>query len=101
MLPNATASSIDLAARHIITNSGYGDAFTHRLGHSLGIKAHESPYLHRGNTGTRLRKGMVFTAEPGVYVMGEFGVRTEDVLVVIEEGAENISGGFARGAWEP
>ena len=56
--------------------------FTHRLGHSIGIKAHESPYLNKGNFGTRLRPGMVFTAEPGVYVLNNFGIRHEDILVV-------------------
>ncbi|KAH7085245.1 peptidase M24 [Paraphoma chrysanthemicola] len=103
MQTNATAASVDIAARDIITQAGYGAQFTHRLGHSLGIKAHESPYLNKGNTGVRLRPGMVFTSEPGVYVLGEFGVRHEDILVVREEGeeAENISGGFSRSAWEP
>ncbi|KAF2657388.1 peptidase M24 [Lophiostoma macrostomum CBS 122681] len=102
MVPNNTAADVDLAARHIIETAGYGEQFTHRLGHSLGIKAHESPYLNQGNVWTRLRPGMVFTAEPGVYVTNEFGVRHEDVLVVREDGeAENISGGFAVSAWEP
>lgn len=102
MVLNATAASVDLAARGIIEGAGYGKQFTHRLGHSIGIKAHESPYLNKGNFATLLRPGMVFTSEPGVYVLNEFGVRHEDVLVVREEGeAENISGGFARSPWAP
>lgn len=102
MRPNATAASVDIAARTIIDNAGYGEYFTHRLGHSLGIKAHESPYLNKGNFGARLRPGMAFTSEPGVYVLGQFGVRHEDILVVQEDGeAENISGGFAVSPWEP
>jgi Xaa-Pro aminopeptidase len=102
MKPNATAASVDIAARSIIETAGYGDAFTHRLGHSLGIKAHESPYLNKGNFDAILRPGMVFTSEPGVYVLNEFGVRHEDILVVREDGdAENISGGFATSPWAP
>ncbi|KAF2638901.1 peptidase M24 [Massarina eburnea CBS 473.64] len=102
MKADATAASVDIAARNIIEAAGYGKQFTHRLGHGIGIKAHESPYLNKGNHIDVLRPGMVFTSEPGVYVWNEFGVRHEDVLVVRGEGdAENISGGFAVGPWEP
>lgn len=102
MMANNTAAAVDIAARNIIDAAGYGDQFTHRLGHGLGIKAHENPYLNKGNFEAILRPGMVFTAEPGVYVMGRFGVRHEDVLVVREdEEAENISGGFAKSPWQP
>ncbi|KAF2738620.1 peptidase M24 [Polyplosphaeria fusca] len=102
MVPNATAASVDIAARTVIEDAGYGEYFTHRLGHSLGIKAHESPYLNKGNVASKLRPGMVFTSEPGVYVLGKFGVRHEDILVVKDDGeAENISGGFAKNPWTP
>ncbi|KAF1938271.1 peptidase M24 [Clathrospora elynae] len=102
MVPNGTAAAVDIAARDVIQAAGYGDYFTHRLGHSIGIKAHESPYLNKGNLGAVLRPGMVFTAEPGVYVLNEFGVRHEDVLVVRKDGeAENISGGSAKSPWKP
>lgn len=100
--PNSTAASVDIAARNIISSAGYGPMFTHRVGHGIGIKAHESPYLNRGNHGTKLRARMVFTDEPGVYILGKFGVRHEDVYLVKEEGeAENLSGGEAKGPWEP
>ncbi|KAJ4377487.1 hypothetical protein N0V83_000312 [Neocucurbitaria cava] len=102
MVAKGTAAAVDIAARDVIEAAGYGDYFTHRLGHSIGIKAHESPYLNKGNFGAVLRPGMVFTAEPGVYVLDKFGVRHEDVLVVRENGdAENISGGFAKSPWDP
>ncbi|KAF1957402.1 peptidase M24 [Byssothecium circinans] len=102
MRANATAASVDISAREIIKAAGYGKQFTHRLGHSIGIKAHESPYLNKGNRAAKLRPGMVFTSEPGVYVLNEFGVRHEDVLIVQNEGeAENISGGFAASPWDP
>jgi Xaa-Pro aminopeptidase len=100
--PNSTAASVDMAARGIISAAGYGPEFTHRVGHGIGIKAHESPYLNKGNHGTKLRAGMVFTDEPGVYILGKFGVRHEDIYLVREDGeAENLSGGEAKGPWEP
>jgi Xaa-Pro aminopeptidase len=100
--PGQTAASVDLAAREVISDAGYGRYFTHRVGHGIGIKAHESPYLHRGNNGTVLRAGMVFTSEPGVYLEGRFGVRTEDVFLVKESGEpECLSGTRAAGPWEP
>jgi Xaa-Pro aminopeptidase len=102
MVPNNTAACVDIAARNVIEAAGYGEYFTHRLGHSIGIKAHESPYLNKGNFGAILRPGMVFTAEPGVYIINKFGVRHEDVLLVKEDGeAENLSGGFAQSPWHP
>ena len=84
-VPNATAASVDIAARDIIMKAGYGKHFTHRVGHGIGIKAHESPYLHKGNTGVRLRENMTFTSEPGIYLEGKFGVRHEDVFMVRAE----------------
>ena len=101
---NSTAAAVDLAARRVIEDAGYGETFTHRVGHGIGIKAHESPYLHKGNVGAVLREGMVFTLEPGVYLEGEFGVRHEDVVVVGPEGkgtGEVISGWRAVDAWNP
>lgn len=100
--PNSTAASVDIAARNIITWTGYGQYFTHRVGHGIGIKAHESPYLNKGNTESILRPGMTFTNEPGVYLIGKFGVRHEDVYLVKEDGeAEDLSGGEAKGPWDP
>jgi Xaa-Pro aminopeptidase len=102
MVPNGTAAAVDIAARNLIDGAGYGKYFTHRLGHSIGVKAHESPYLNKGNLASILRPGMLFTAEPGVYVLNKFGVRHEDVLLVKQDGeAENISGGFAVSPWTP
>ncbi|CAO2649376.1 Nn.00g067610.m01.CDS01 [Neocucurbitaria sp. VM-36] len=102
MVSKGTAAAVDIAARYVIEDAGYGKYFTHRLGHSIGIKAHESPYLNKGNFKSLLRPGMVLTAEPGVYVINRFGVRHEDVLVVREnQEAEIISGGFATSPWDP
>ena len=102
LVENNTAASVDIAARGVITDAGYGGAFTHRVGHGIGIKAHESPYLNKGNTGTLLKKGMAFTSEPGIYLVDKFGVRHEDILLVREEGLpELLTGKRATDAWTP
>jgi Xaa-Pro aminopeptidase len=60
---NETCSVVDAAARKIITDNGYGEFFTHRLGHGLGLEMHEHPYLNGAN-GEKLRIGEVVTNEP-------------------------------------
>ncbi|KAK1248518.1 hypothetical protein MKX08_006738 [Trichoderma sp. CBMAI-0020] len=102
MRPNNTAASVDVAARTVIEEAGYGYGFTHRLGHGIGIKAHESPYLNKWNTAALLQPGMTFTNEPGIYLEGKFGVRHEDIYLVKEGGeAELLTGRRARGLYEP
>ncbi|KAF9358279.1 hypothetical protein BGX34_008991 [Mortierella sp. NVP85] len=99
--PGVACSSIDEAARTLISNEGYGAKFTHRLGHGIGLDGHEEPYLNGGNTRTELRAGMVFTNEPGVYVEGGYGIRLEDMVLVTETGYEILSGDLAASANEP
>ncbi|TGJ79802.1 hypothetical protein E0Z10_g8958 [Xylaria hypoxylon] len=100
--PNNTAADVDIAARAVIEDAGYGEHFTHRLGHGIGIKAHESPYLNKWNTEVQLRPGMIFTDEPGIYIEGKFGVRHEDVyLVKRNEEAELLTGRRAIGPYDP
>ncbi|KAI1474067.1 Prolidase/Aminopeptidase P-like protein [Daldinia eschscholtzii] len=99
---NNTAANVDLAARKIIEEAGYGYAFTHRLGHGIGIKAHESPYLNKWNTKVTLQPGMTFTNEPGIYLEGKFGVRHEDIYLVKGDGdAELLTGRRATGPYDP
>jgi len=81
---------VDAAARKVISDAGFGDFFTHRLGHGLGMDGHETPYLVRGNS-RPLAAGNVETIEPGVYLPGEFGVRIEDDFVVTSSGSERLS----------
>lgn len=99
---NGSCASVDLAARGVTTAAGYGDTFTHRVGHGIGIKAHESPYLSKGNFDTLLKAGMTFTSEPGVFLVDHFGVRHEDILLVKEVGLPDILTGVrATGPWNP
>ncbi|KAF2491350.1 metallopeptidase family M24 [Lophium mytilinum] len=99
--PESRAKDVDIAARTVITQAGYGPMFTHRVGHGIGIKAHEAPYLHQGNN-QMLRAGMTFTNEPGVYLVGRFGIRHEDVFLVKEDGPpEILSGRRAIGPYDP
>ena len=81
---------VDRAARKVITDAGYGQYFTHRLGHGMGMDGHDVPYMVEGNE-TRLEPGMVFTDEPGIYQLNKFGVRIEDDCVVTETGIEVLS----------
>jgi Xaa-Pro aminopeptidase len=95
------ACEVDLAARRVIERMGYGHAFTHRLGHGIGIKAHESPYLNKGETRTLLRKGMTFTSEPGIYLEGDVGVRHEDIILVTDGEPVVLTDPRAASPWQP
>lgn len=88
--PGVIAEDVDAAARKVIEDAGHGPRFLHRLGHGLGIDAHEEPYISRGN-GTVLRPGMVFSIEPGIYVAGRWGVRIENIVVVTGDGGRSLN----------
>ncbi|NJE00064.1 aminopeptidase P family protein [Thermococcus sp. LS1] len=75
------AKEVDKAARDYIAKAGYGEYFTHRTGHGLGLDVHEEPYIGPDGEVT-LENGMTFTIEPGIYVPGLGGVRIEDDVVV-------------------
>lgn len=80
----------DGIARRIIEDEGYGDNFTHRLGHGIGLEVHEHPYLVRGSPEV-LEQGMCFSIEPGIYLEGKFGIRCEDLACVRQNGIETIT----------
>jgi Xaa-Pro dipeptidase len=91
--PGVECQALDAAARRVIVDGGFGPNyryFTHRLGHGIGMDGHEWTYLVRGNE-TRLRPGMCFSNEPGIYVYGEMGVRHEDIIFITDAGAENMT----------
>ena len=83
---DASAESVDAAARRVIEDAGYGEFFIHRTGHGIGLDGHEHPYLVRGNR-ERLEPGMAFSIEPGIYLPGRFGVRIEDVAIIDADGS--------------
>jgi Xaa-Pro dipeptidase len=92
--PGAACEVVDAAARKVIEDAGYGPGykyFAHRLGHGIGMEGHEYPYLVKGNT-LKIEPGMTFSNEPGVYIYGEFGIRTEDCMVVTADGARLLGG---------
>jgi Xaa-Pro dipeptidase len=88
--PGIACSAVDLAAREVIEDAGYGEFFTHRTGHGLGLEAHEEPYIRAGNDDL-LEEGMSFTVEPGIYLPGRGGVRIEDDVVITTEGARSLT----------
>ncbi|WP_342432573.1 Xaa-Pro peptidase family protein [Neobacillus sp. FSL H8-0543] len=88
--PGATAAEVDLTARRIIADAGYGEYFPHRLGHGLGISVHEYPSMTETNP-LIIEEGMVYTIEPGIYVPSVAGVRIEDDLYITADGPKVLT----------
>ena len=88
--PGVTFAEIDLTARHIIEEAGFGPYFTHRLGHQIGLVDHE-PGDVSSTHDEPVREGQIFSIEPGIYIPGEIGVRIEDLLIVTADGCEVLN----------
>jgi Xaa-Pro aminopeptidase len=88
--PGLKSSEVDMVARSIISEAGYGSNFGHGLGHGLGLDIHEGPRLSPLDE-TMLEPGMVVTVEPGLYLPGWGGVRIEDVVAVTPQGCEVLT----------
>lgn len=85
------AKTIDSQARNFIAEKGFAQAFSHSLGHGVGLDIHEAPGISPKSEDI-LKQGMVFTVEPGIYLPGKFGIRIEDMVVVTRKGTDLISG---------
>lgn len=88
--PGVSFESVDAVARKVISDAGYGPGFkyfTHRLGHGIGMDGHEWYYVVGGNK-RLMEKGNMMSNEPGIYILGEFGIRIEDEMLITENGAK-------------
>lgn len=87
--PGMTGSDLDRVARDVLAEAGLGEAFSHGLGHGIGLDTHEAPMLLDWHD--PLEAGMVFTLEPGVYFAGEMGIRIEDDVHLTDRGAVRLT----------
>ena len=83
--PGTMTNLPDSTAREVIKDAGFGEYFGHALGHGVGLATHEKPRLGPQKP-VELRKGMVVTVEPGIYIPGRGGVRLEEMVVIEKNG---------------
>lgn len=88
--PGIPFREIDLAARRVIEEAGYGDYFIHRLGHGIGMEVHE-PFDVSATDEVMVEEGMCFSIEPGIYIPGRVGIRIEDLVCVTKDGCRVLN----------
>jgi len=79
-------NELDRLSRSYIEKNGYGDCFITRLGHGIGYSVHEAPYITEYNE-EKIKNGMAFSIEPGIYLKNRFGIRIEDIVIVEDDKA--------------
>jgi Xaa-Pro aminopeptidase len=85
----AKLSDIDNAARNYIKKMGYEKDFIHSIGHGVGLDVHERPFFRKKGD-LELKKNMVITIEPGIYLKNKFGIRLEDTIIITSDGYQNL-----------
>ncbi len=88
--PGISGAALDETARAALRDAGLGEAFIHRLGHGIGLEAHEDPYLVATNDDP-IAAGNAFSIEPGAYLAGRFGVRIEDIVICGPDGPDVLN----------
>ncbi len=88
--PGETCAEVDKSTRRVVDEAGLSKYLRHHTGHGIGLQGHEPPWLDSGDD-TRIREGMVFSCEPGMYVLGLGGFRHSDTLAVTARGNELLT----------
>ena len=88
--PDIRFSEIDLAARNFIKQNSYEKNFIHTTGHSIGLECHEYGTVSFKNNDL-IKPNMIFSVEPGIYLKNKLGVRTEDLILVTQDGCELLN----------